>query len=272
MQTKQLLQKRETLHKSVVEMADAHCHLSILSDPVIINDAVAYGVSTIITNGVDTPSNIKTLAVADNKHVFAAIGVDPEHALAIEESDFQKELDFNINLARQNVERIVAIGEIGLDYSVGGGPHNLARQKKVFGMFIDLADELSLPISVHSRNAIKDVLAFLAEKQAKRVHLHFFEGGVEEARVALRRGYMISVPPIESSKRKKVIAMMPLENLMAESDAPVVGQTPKAVEKSIRYVAEIKRMEFEDVAAALTENTKRFFGVGANGGRMLMRY
>ncbi len=272
MQTKQLLQKRETLHKGVVEMADAHCHLSILSDPVIISDVVKYGVTTIITDGVDTPSNIKTLEVADSKHVFAAIGVDPEHALAIEEKDFQKEIDFNMSLARQNIERIVAIGEIGLDYSIGGGPHNIARQKKVFGVFIDLAAELGLPISVHSRNAIKEVLEFLAEKKSKRVHFHFFEGGIEEAKVVLKRGYMISVPPIESTKRRKVIAMMPLENLMAESDSPVVGQTPKAVEKSIRYIAEIKRMAFEDVAAVLTENTKRFFSIGTKGGKMLMRY
>lgn len=272
MQTKQLLQKRETLHKDIVEMADAHCHLSILSDPAIINDAVLFGVSTIITDGVDTPSNIKTLEVADNKHVFAAIGVDPEHALALDEGIFEKELEFNVELARQNAERIVAIGEIGLDYSIGGGPRNVARQKKVFGRFVDLAAELGLPISVHSRSAINEVLAFLEEKGAKRVHLHFFEGGVEEARIALKRGYMISVPPIESSKRKRVIAMMPLDNIMAESDAPVVGQTPKSVEKSIRYIAEIKGIGFEDAAAAITENTKRFFDINTKAGKRLMRY
>ncbi len=272
MQTRQLLQKRETLQKSVVEMADAHCHLSILSDPAVIRDAVLYGVSTIITDGVDTPSNIKTLEIADNKNVFGAVGVDPEHALAMDESAFEREIEFNIGLARQSIDRIVAIGEIGLDYSIGGGPRNIARQKKVFGRFIDLADELKLPVSVHARNAIDDVLDFLAEKDAKRVHLHFFEGGVEEARAVLKRGYMISVPPIESSKRKRVIAMMPIENLMAESDSPVVGQSPKSVEKSIRYIAGIKKMPFEQVAEALATNTKRFFGVDTKDGIKMMRY
>ncbi|MCL4379018.1 MAG: TatD family hydrolase [Candidatus Marsarchaeota archaeon] len=272
MQTKQLLQKPETMQKSVVEMADAHCHLSILSDPQIIRDAVLYGVSTIITDGVDTPSNIKTLEVADNKNVFGAVGVDPEHALAIDESSFDREMEFNIGLARRNADRIVAIGEIGLDYSIGGGPRNIVRQKKVFGRFIDLAEELRLPVSVHARNAIGDVLDFLVEREAKRVHLHFFEGGVEEARVALKHGYLISVPPIESSKRKRVIAMMPIESLMAESDSPVVGQNPKSVEKPIRYIAGIKRMPFEQVAAALVANTKRFFDVNTKGSVKMMRY
>ncbi len=272
MQSKQLLQHMEEQQKNVVEMADAHCHLSILSDAAIIRDSVSYGVRTIITNGVDTPSNIKTLEVADNEHVFPAIGVDPEHALAIEEGSLQKELEFNVNMIRQHVERLVAIGEIGLDYTIGGGPRNVARQKKVFEMFVDLSIELGLPVSVHARNALKDVLAILKEKNAKMVHLHFFEGGLEEAKVALKHGYMISVPPIESSKRKRVIGMMPIGNIMAESDAPVVGQTPKAVEKSIRYIAEIKRMKYEDVAAALTENTKRFFNINLKGSAKMMRY
>ena len=272
MQTKQLLQDKETSHRELVELADAHCHLSILSDQAIIRDAVLFGVYTIITNGVDTPSNIRTLEVADNKNVFAAVGVDPEHALAIEDSGLESEIEFNVGLAKQNVDKIVAIGEIGLDYTIGGGPHNIARQKKVFGRFIELAEELKLPISVHSRNAIKDVLAFLAEKEAQRVHLHFFEGGVEEARIAAKRGYMISVPPIESTKRKRAIAMLPIENLMAESDSPVVGQTPKSVEKAVRYIAGIKRISFEQAASAITENTKRFFGVNTKAGRKLMRY
>ncbi len=272
MQTKQLLQERQELHKDIVEMADAHCHLSIMDDSAIIRDAVLGGVLTMVTNGVDTPSNIKTLSVSDNKNVFAAIGIDPEHALAIDESEIEKELAFNIGMARQNSERIVAIGEIGLDYSVGGGPHNISRQKRVFGAMIELAAELKLPISVHSRNAIKDVLEFLDEKEAGRVHLHFFEGGVEEARIAVKRGYMISVPPIESPKRKRVIAMMPMDNLMAESDAPVVGRTPKAVEKSIRYISSIKGLPFDQVASALTSNTRKFFDIGARSGRKLMRY
>ncbi len=272
MQTKQLLEKKEALHKEVVELADAHCHLSILSDPKIIMDAVEYGVSTIITNGVDTPSNIKTLEVADNTNVFPALGVDPEHALAIEESSFEKEIEFNVDMIKQNVSRIVAIGEIGLDYWIGGGPRNIGRQKKVFERFVDLGIELDLPISVHSRSALKDVLEILKGKGPKAVHLHFFEGGVEEARAAVKLGYMISVPPIESSKRKRAIAMMPMENLMAESDAPVVGQTPKSVEKSVRYIAEVKGIKYEDVAMALTENTKRFFGTSTKTGKRLMRY
>ncbi len=255
-------QQKEKIVKSLTELADAHCHLELIQDTRLIKRAVECGVLTMITNGVDTSSNIKALELADNKNIFAALGMDPEHIIAIPEAEVDRTIEFNIGLIRQNRNRIVGIGEIGLDYKESAWKKMAERQKRVFQALISLASELNLPISVHSRETISEVLEILEDEGAKKVHLHYFEGSVEDAEIAVKRGYMISVPPIESSKRRRILAATPLKNLMAESDAPVVGKSPLDIERSVMFVAAAKGMEFRDAAAALTNNTKEFFGIG----------
>lgn len=246
-------------------MADAHSHLDLISDIAAITDSIMYGVRTIVTDGVDIKSNMRALELADNKNIFAMLGIDPEHAGVSDE-----ELDFNIKVIRQNSARITGIGEIGLDYGKVKEKVSVERQKKVFSAFLDLALELRLPVSVHSRDAIADVIHTLEEKKMKMVHIHFFEGSVQQAKEIEKRGWMISVPPINSSKRSKIIKEIAIDNIMVESDAPVVGAAPRDVERSIEIVAEAKRIEFKRAAELLTQNTKKFFGIHTKG--MFMRY
>lgn len=252
--------------KTKVELADTHTHLDIMDGMDTIKEAIEYGVSTIITDGVDTESNLKALEMSDGNHIFAALGVDPEH-LALMRDD---ELEFNFKLLRENAKRIVAIGEIGLDYRLFEDTKNRARQRLVFGKFLDLAEDLQLPVSVHSRNAIDDVLFILGRRRALRVHLHHFEGDVKEAKIAEARGYMISIPPIESGKRKRVIKEVPISMLVAETDSPAVGATPKDVERAVRMIAEIKGIDYEKAAEVLTFNAKEFFNIHKEKG--FMRY
>ncbi len=255
----------ENVTKQVIELADAHCHLDLMKG-ADIGDAIRFGVRTMITNGVDTASNMNGIELADQRNVFAAAGVDPEHAVPMDED----ELEFNISTIRSNAGRIVGIGEVGLDYKDAKSAGTAEKQKKVFARFLDLAQELRLPVSVHSRGALDDVMAILSERKAERVHIHFFEGSVQQAKAAERLGCTISVPPLESGRRSKVVKEMALERIMAESDSPIVGATPKAVESSVRAVAAAKGMSFESAAEALTLNTKNFFGIGRKVD--LMRY
>jgi TatD DNase family protein len=264
MNTKQAM-KETTVDRQIVEMADAHCHLDIVKDAKDIADSVLFGVRTIITNGVDTKSNMRNLQIADNKNIFAMIGVDPEHA-----NIDDKELEFNIDLAKKNANKIVGIGEIGLDYGTVKEHVNVERQKIVFEKFLDLSLQLNLPVSVHSRNALEDVIRILDEKNIRMVHIHFFEGGVQQAKDIERKGYMISVPPIQSSGRSKVIKEIAIDNIMVESDAPVVGASPRDVVKSIDIVAGTKRIDINRATELLTQNTKRFFKIKGKG--MLMRF
>jgi TatD DNase family protein len=248
--------KDVVLDRQVVEMADAHCHLDLINDRNIIKYAIENGVFTIITNGVDTKSNMRSMELVDNRNIFALLGIDPEHADITDE-----ELEFNLKLIKQNANRIVGIGEIGLDYGRIKDTIAVDRQKRVFESFLELAKQLKLPVSVHSRNALDAVLQILSDKKIEMAHIHFFEGNLQQAKEIEKRGYMISVPPVHSSGRSKAIKEIAIDNIMAETDAPIVGASPKDVERSIQIVAEAKGIEVKKAADLLTQNTKRYFKI-----------
>lgn len=245
-----------------VELADAHCHLDLFEGNGIAMEALGYGVNIIVTNGVDTMSNIKTLSISDGRHVFPALGIDPQHAVSM----MDDEVEFNLNMIRSNSDRIVAIGEVGLDYVISESPAQLTRQHKIFEKMIDIALELGKPLSIHSRSAIGDVLDILEEKGVKSAHLHFFEGDEEHAARINELGYMVSVPPQKSAKRSRALKIIDLSSIMAESDSPAAGSSPKSVEESIRIIADIKGMGYDEAAALTTANTKRFFKIGGTIG------
>ncbi|MDE1833059.1 MAG: TatD family hydrolase, partial [Candidatus Micrarchaeota archaeon] len=161
-----------------------------------------------------------------------------------------------------NPSKICAIGEIGLDYAYAKDKKGVERQKVVFGKFLDLALELDKPVTIHSREAMEDVLTMLEEKGVRRAHMHFFEGGPIEAKRIEKLGYMVSVPPFESSRRNKAISAIAIDNIMAESDSPAAGASPLDVGKSVAIVAKAKGISFERAAEQLTANTKRYFNVG----------
>jgi len=246
-----------------MELADAHCHLDLLNAEEI-SEAVGFGVKTMITNGVDPASNIKSLKLADGINIFPVLGIDPEHAVKTTDA----ELSASISMIRQNATRIVGIGEIGLDK--GGRISNFERQKLFFGRFVDLALELNLPVSVHSRNAIGDVLAVLESKGVRKAHIHFFDGDAMQAKTAERMGYTISIPPLESNRRRKVIKDMSIDNIMVESDSPVAAKSPKEVIRAVEMIAEEKQLDIQRVAHAVVANTKRFFNLHAKP--TLMRF
>ncbi len=271
MQTKQAVISRE-LQLDVTEMADSHCHLDLIQNWGIVESAIDSGVSTIITDAVDTKSIVRTLQIADGKNVFAALGIDPEHAMELGSGTIDDELKFCSGLVREHAASVVAIGEIGLDYTISKDRLMIERQKKVFDFFLSLADELGLPASIHARGAISDVIGILKERGFGMAHLHFFEGSVDESKEAERLGCMISIPPLESGRRKTIIKSVGLENLLVESDSPVVGASPLAVRKSIMIVAAAKGISFEAAAEALSSNTKQFFRIGKTASRKLMRY
>ena len=253
---KQMTSDNSSKYKTLVELADAHCHLYAF-DGSVIADAVDKGVTTMISNGVDTKSNLKTLEVSDGRHVFPALGIHPDYAETIGDD----EVEYNIRLIRENRNILKAIGEIGLDLTHANGIKGIEKQTSLFETFIDLAKELNLPISVHSRNAMPQVLHILDEKGANAVHLHFFEGNADNAIEASQRGYMLSIPPLKSRARASAIKVVPIGNLMAETDSPTADSTPSNVDKSVRMIAEAKGIDYNDAARILTENTKRFFNI-----------
>ncbi len=237
-----------------VELIDAHCHLDLFEDyEIAIKDARMAGIRAIITSGGSRKSSLASIKIANEDNVFAVIGIDPQ--------GYENDADFVSEIAKiiHSNKKIVGIGEIGLDYKLPKVDKEL--QKKVFVEQIEIAKKLDVPIVVHSRGAIEDVIKIVQEFEVNKAMFHFFEGNEVQAKELAERGYLISIPPIESSRRKRVINALGLSSIAVETDSPVVGKSPIDVIKTVGWIAEIKVSSFKDAAFVITQNVKKLFSI-----------
>ncbi|MEM4065144.1 MAG: TatD family hydrolase [Candidatus Micrarchaeaceae archaeon] len=251
------------IEKSICMLADAHAHIDALTEEEIKN-AIVHRVNIIIANGGSKNSNRRVLEISDGKHVFPALGIDPINA-DMKKKEIEEEIDF----IRENAKRAVAIGEVGIDYTITNSEGGIAAQKEVFNAMAGLAAELKLPLSIHCRgsnsmpysNVIDEIIEMLENNSIKKAHFHFFSGKEEDAKKIADLNYFISVPPLRSQQRIDAIAGFPLPNIMAETDSPAVGKSPIEVEKALKIIAEAKKIEYEQVCKAVYSNTEAFFNL-----------
>ncbi|MEM3228069.1 MAG: TatD family hydrolase [Candidatus Micrarchaeaceae archaeon] len=237
-----------------IEATDAHCHLNLFEDNAeIVKASAKAGVGTIITAGSDLKSNFDNAKIAEGM-VFAVVGIDPEFALVEDYRSLEA-----IEKLLKSGNHIVGVGEIGLDYKKATSELQKERQQSFFKRQLEMAKDFDLPVVVHSRDALDEVLDTLERFDIKKAMLHYFEGGPEQAVKAASKGYLISVPPLASRKRDRAIRNISLERIVAETDSPVVGKTPADVLISIRNIAEAKGIGFGEVVSATTSNAKEFF-------------
>ena len=173
-----------------------------------------------------------------------------------------------IDFIRKEQKKLVAIGEVGLDYWVIKDETAKETQRGIFGQFIDLSLELDLPLNVHSRSAGRHAVAMLIERGAQKVQLHAFDGRAGAAMPAVEAGYFFSIPPsaIRSRQKQKLVKQLPLSCLLIETDSPVLG--PAANERnepanliiSLNAIAEIKNVPKEQIMEIVTYNTQYLYG------------
>jgi TatD DNase family protein len=232
-----------------ISYADAHCHINLFDEPFkVIENAFLSGLEIIVSAGGSTKDN-KEISKIVGQRVFGVVGIDPQH---IEDKNSIKELKGIIESNRN----IIGIGEIGLDKKFATESKHYEMQKEMFREQLELAESLDLPVVIHSRKALDDVLSILGEFKV-RAMFHFFEG--DDKDIEKMREYFISVPPLESSKRKRAIGKIGIERIMLETDSPVVGKDPTYVKISAEIVAKIKGLDIEKVAYETTENVRKFF-------------
>ncbi|MFH1542617.1 MAG: TatD family hydrolase, partial [bacterium] len=169
--------------------------------------------------------------------------------------------------------KIVAVGEIGLDYHYKHSP--IAQQKAVFARFLQLAQELDLPAIIHVREASEDAIALLESENNGKLKgvLHCFSGDPELAKAALDMGLMISYTANctfpKATLVRDSIKFVPLENIMIETDCPFLApqafrgkrNEPSYVIKVAEQIAEVKGISVEEVARKTTKNAKQFFRI-----------
>lgn len=256
-------------------LIDTHCHLDFErfdeERDQVVERAAAAGVGRIIVPALDLDNAPAVLALAERyETVYAAVGVHPNSAAGWQESWLAPLR----RLARH--EKVVAIGEIGLDYYWQRTPHDV--QHAAFSAQLALAAELSLPVIVHNREAGADVIRLLLASplagKAEPGVLHSFSAPPEIAAQALAAGYYLGFTgPLtfkKSDELRRIAAAAPRDRLLVETDAPFLAPHPHRGQRNEpAYVAlvaaELARlhgMEPAEMAAQTTANATRLFGLG----------
>lgn len=225
------------------------------------------GVGLIVNPGCDLPSSRMAVDMAQKyDFLYAAVGIHPENC-----GDFAPAMTDGLR-ALAKAPKVVAIGEIGLDYYWAENPPR-ELQQEVLRRQLALAQELHLPVIIHDRDAHADTLAIVREFPQVTGVFHCFAGSVEMAQALIKMGWMLSFNGAATFKNAKkapeVIAAVPLEKLMIETDAPYLTPVPHRGERNdssyVRFVAEkiaeIKGISAEEVEKATWENGKAFFGI-----------
>lgn len=251
---------------------DSHAHLDDerFDDDreKVINSLKENGVDLIVDPGADISSSVQAVNLSkEYENIYAAVGVHPHSAKDMNEDTLK------ILKALSKNDKVVAIGEIGLDYHYDNSPRDV--QKKWFKEQIKLAKELNLPIIIHTREAQKDTFDIVKEEYDENLRgvLHCYSGSLEMARKYLDMGFYISFAgPItfkNSKVPKQVAKEVPLDKLLVETDCPYLTPEPHRGKRNeplyVRYVAstiaELKGITFEEVARRTKENAIRFFEI-----------
>ncbi len=251
-------------------MIDTHSHINMIEGtPIesVIQNAIENGVDKIIVPSAypkDIDDVIKLVNRYDN--VYGMLGVHPT-----EVKDWTDDLADKIREYSKN-PKIVAIGEIGLDYYWDKSFNDL--QKEIFIKQIKLANELNLPISIHDREAHKDTFDILKEhNKNSKIVMHCFSGSVEFANECIKEGMYIALGGVvtfkNAVKMKEVAINIPLDRLLLETDAPYLTPVPFRGKENqpayTKYVAEeiakLRNITVDEINKATTQNTFEVFGI-----------
>ncbi len=258
-------------------MIDTHCHLEMKpydSDREdVIRRAKEAEVEAIITIGSDFEGCKGAVAFAKKyDFVYAAVGIHPHDAKDFTEEIFNQIKKWATPPHPQRGGKIVAIGEIGLDYHYDHSPREI--QKEVFIKQLYYAKEVNLPVVIHSREAKKDTLKILEESGVTRGVMHCFSGDIETAERAMSLGFYISIAgPVtfrNASKLREIAKVIPDNYLLIETDAPYLAPEPMRGKRNepaflvhtAKMLAELRGVSVEDIDRITTLNVKRLFGIG----------
>lgn len=247
-------------------LTDTHTHLceavfdSDRSD--VLRRAGDAGIEAIIAVGENLSDARRNLELAEIHPILKpAAGLYPA---ILDQAQAGEMLDF----IQKNQDKLVAVGEVGLDHWVVNEESQKALQRQIFKSFIELAKQLDLPLNVHSRSAGRHVVDLLLKCDAPKVQLHAFDGKASAALPAVEAGYFFSIPPsvVRSRQKQKLVKRLPLSCLLAETDSPVLGPSPNErnepanITISIKAIAELKDVDEAAVIEAITENTHKLYG------------
>lgn len=250
---------------------DSHAHMDDEKfdedREAVLKRALENGVTHILNPGACMASSARAVALSQQyDFIYAAVGVHPHEAESVVADNYRQLAEW----AQET--KVVAIGEIGLDYFYDFSPREV--QQRVFIEHLDLARQLKLPIIIHDRDAHGDTLEII-KKEGKGLTgvFHCFSGSMEMAHEVLKLGFYLSVGGTvtfkKSAKLKTIVPNMPLDRLLLETDCPYLtpepyrGQRnePAYVSLAAQEIARLRNTDPETIAAAAAHNTMTLFGI-----------
>jgi TatD DNase family protein len=248
------------------KLVDTHAHLSDLEDREgVIERARAVGIEAVIAVGGNLKTSKATLGWADDYggYVYPALGIHPTEWMG-------DDVDETLRFIDENIDRCVAVGEIGLDYWNRDAKKNeemREKQREIYTRLLGIAVDHGKPASVHGRGAWEDALGLAREHGPARIIFHWFSGPLDVLRRILDLGYLISATPAAEFSRdhRAALAEAPLESIVIETDSPISYHGKRAepadILLTLRSLAVLKEVSEEDVAVVTTRNANRFFGL-----------
>ena len=247
---------------------DAHAHFDDeqfdTDRELLIPQMHSFGVDYIINAGSDYETSIKSIALSEKyPFIYAAVGVHPENA---DRYDISALTELTKN------KRVVAVGEIGLDYHYDNNPSQNI-QMICFRDQLELAKAVDLPVVVHSRDAASDTFEAIKASGLKRGQIHAFSGSLEMALAYIKLGFYISVGGVVTFKNAKklvsVVENIPIERLLIETDSPYLSPEPNRGKRNdsrnlkfiTEKIAQIKNIPPHVVAETTQCNAKTLFNI-----------
>ena len=252
-------------------MIDTHCHVDFKEYNKNRNEVMERAknkLTAIINSGASLGGNRRTLKLQEDYSgfLYSTLGFHPSKTSKADSSIIKlalKEIDDNIDL-------VVGIGETGLDYHEVTDVNHRKKQEKIFGIFIEMAEEYELPLVIHARDAEKKALAMVKKTTSlKDVVFHCYGGDMETAELIVEEGYFLSLSTIVcfSDHHKKLAKEIPISNLLTETDSPYLSpfkgirNEPAFVEEAIKVIAEKKSLTPAKVGKITEKSAKKIFNI-----------
>ena len=246
---------------------DSHCHLYdeyYNNIDEIINLSIQSNVIRFINNGCNLETNKEVIdKISKYNNMYGTLGIHPEYV------DNYTLADINYIKENLNNKKIIAIGEIGLDYYYT--KENKDRQKELFELQLKLAEDNNIPVIIHSREATLDTISTLKKYKVNGL-IHSFSGSLETAKEYIKMGYLIGINGVITFKNaniKEVIKEIPLEYLVLETDSPYLTPVPFRGKQNnpshiidiAKFVCELKNITLSELAKITNDNLKRIFNI-----------
>lgn len=262
-----------------MEFIDTHCHLDLLQKDIseVVNSALENNVKIMVLPGTDLATSKLAIKFAEKyDSVFAAVGIHPHEVSECSESDIEEIADLVYH------PKVVAIGEIGLDYHYL--PFDESRQKSILKKMLALSSSSKKPIILHSRDALADLVEVIdewlisfpkvfAQQNPSFGVFHMFEGDASSAKVLIQKGFQISfggnITFKNNSRNVELLKSIGLSSLLLETDSPYMSPVPFRgipnepcrIPVIAAKIAEILQIKVELVAEVTTNNAKRLFSL-----------